>query len=285
MQRSRSLLTAVAAVGLTLSVGLSACGSDDDKDASTKVTDDTATTVAKADPAGDTTKDFCANYVAVNLAVNGMPGNQGGPDAPQPSKAELKSWYEKNVAATIESIKGDVPDEISSDMKAMLDAVTPIGVSGDASKMGSPAVSESQANVDAWVTDSCDNVTVHDVKAVDYGYEGLPKTAEAGLTAFALTNTSTHGEMHEMAVLRKNDGVTKSFTELLKLPEDQAMQNIEIKGITFAEPGKVGTGYADLDPGEYLAICFIPKGASEAKPDGDGPPHFMLGMQQEFTVK
>jgi hypothetical protein len=284
MQRSRSLLTAVAAVGLTLSVGLSACGSDDDKDASTKV-NDTETTVAKADPASDTTKDFCTDYVTANLAINGMPGNQGGPDAPQPSKAELKSWYEKNLADTITSIQGEVPDAISSDMEAMLDAVTPIGVSGDASKMGSPAVSESQANVDAWVTDTCDNVNVHDVKAVDYGYAGLPKTAEAGPTAFVLTNTSPHDEMHEMAIVRKNDGVTESFTELLKLPEDQAMKNIEIKGMTFAEPGKVGTGYADLDPGEYLAICFIPKGASEAKPDGDGPPHFMLGMQQEFTVK
>jgi len=101
-----------------------------------------------------------------------------------------------------------------------------------------------------------------------------------------------HGRMFRPATLvvfryseDNLDTATKSFTELLKLPEDQAMQNIEIKGITFAEPGKVGTGYADLDPGEYLAICFIPKGASEAKPDGDGPPHFMLGMQQEFTVK
>ena len=55
MQRSRSLLTGVAAIGLTLSVGLSACGSDDDKDASTKV-NDTGTTVAKADPAADTTR-------------------------------------------------------------------------------------------------------------------------------------------------------------------------------------------------------------------------------------
>ena len=284
MQRSRSLLTAVAAVGLTLSVGLSACGSDDDKDASTKVNDETATTVAKADPAADT-KGFCTDYVTANLAINGMPGNQGGPDAPQPSKAELKSWYEKNLADTITSIQGDVPDAISSEMDTMLDAVTPVGASGDASKMGSPAVAESQAKVDAWVTDSCDDLTVHDVKAVDYGYDGLPGTAKAGTTAFVLDNTSAHGEMHEMAIVRKNDGVTKSFTELLKLPEDQAMKNIEIKGMTFAEPGKVGTGYADLDPGQYLAICFIPKGASEAKPDGDGPPHFMLGMQQEFTVK
>jgi len=285
MQRSRTLLTGVAAVGLTLSVGLSACGSDDDKDASSKVTDDTETTVAKADPASDTTKDFCTDYVAVTLAVNGMPGNQGGPDAPQPSKDELKSWYEKNIATTIESIKGEVPDEISKDMEAMLDAVTPIGASGDASKMRTPAVAESQANVDAWVTESCDDLNVHEVEAVDYGYKGLPKTAEAGPTAFVLTNTSPHDEMHEVAILRKNDGVTESFTELLELPEDQAMKNIEMKGMTYAEAGKAGTGYADLDPGEYLAICFIPKGASEAKPNGDGPPHFMLGMQQEFTVK
>jgi hypothetical protein len=90
--------------------------------------------------------------------------------------------------------------------------------------------------------------------------------------------------MHEMAVVRKNDGETKSFTELLKLSDDEAMKHVTIKGVTFAPPGQTGTGYADLDPGQYLAICFIPKGASDAKPNGDGPPHFMLGMQQEFTV-
>ena len=91
MQRSRTLLTGVAAVGLTLSVGLSACGSDDDKDASTKVTDDTATTVAKADPASGTTEDFCADYVTANLAINGMPGTRVGrrPPAEQGRAEEL----------------------------------------------------------------------------------------------------------------------------------------------------------------------------------------------------
>jgi hypothetical protein len=54
------------------------------------------------------------------------------------------------------------------------------------------------------------------------------------------------------------------------------------------------------DEGEYLAICFIPQGttempdfSAEAPPSADaaaasaapqGPPHFLLGMVQEFTV-
>ena len=55
-----------------------------------------------------------------------------------------------------------------------------------------------------------------------------------------------------------------------------------------------------VQEGDYIAICFIPQGttempdfaaateATEASPVASaapaGPPHFVLGMKQEFTV-
>ena len=45
---------------------------------------------------------------------------------------------------------------------------------------------------------------------------------------------------------------------------------------------------ADLAPGEYIALCFIPVGTSMSHDgefvEGTGAPHFTEGMQHEFTV-
>ena len=42
-----------------------------------------------------------------------------------------------------------------------------------------------------------------------------------GANVFKFTNHSTSGEWHELMVLRKNDGVTKSFDQILSLPENE----------------------------------------------------------------
>ncbi|MDQ6751330.1 MAG: hypothetical protein M3Z33_11330 [Actinomycetota bacterium] len=52
-------------------------------------------------------------------------------------------------------------------------------------------------------------------------------------------------------------------------------------------PGKAGkAGYDALKliPGQYVAVCFIPKGSTPGQ-EGNGPPHLVLGMQKQFTVK
>ena len=97
---------------------------------------------------------------------------------------------------------------------------------------------------------------------------------------------------------------------------------ITMVGGAFAPPGSTGNVLIDLTPGRYVAVCPIPQGLTpevEAQfaetegstPDGSapaatdtvgtdpagsapagsapggpelGPPHFVLGMFQEFTV-
>jgi hypothetical protein len=129
-----------------------------------------------------------------------------------------------------------------------------------------------------------------DVVAKEYALGGIGSELAAGPTVINLTNAGA--EMHEMAVLRKNPGVTEPVEELLALPEDEARTKLTFVGASFAAPGQVGHTVVDLVPGEYVAVCFLPTGATPeamAEMEGggaelDGPPHFVHGMMQPFVV-
>jgi len=138
--------------------------------------------------------------------------------------------------------------------------------------------------------------------ASEYEFEGLPTEIPAGGTIFSLENAGD--QVHEIAVMRINDDVTMSLDELLALPEEEATSMVTTAAFAFAFPGTVSYGTADLTPGRYVALCFLPEGATpeamslleEAGVDGPedsipadlgvelGPPHFTKGMVHEFTV-
>lgn len=127
------------------------------------------------------------------------------------------------------------------------------------------------------------------VTAQDYFFEGLPTSVPAD-TSLELYNAGV--EIHELLVVRKNDGVTETWEELLALPEEEVMAKVSILGPLMAATEQLAESAITLEQeGEYLAICFIPQGMTEMPgPDTDpadlpdGLPHFMLGMIQEFVV-
>jgi plastocyanin len=128
------------------------------------------------------------------------------------------------------------------------------------------------------------------VTAMDYHFDGLPTSVPAG-TTIALDNQGA--EIHELIAVRRNDGVTETWDELLALPEAEAMAKVTIVGQLLAGPGEAAEGTLTVDQeGDYLAVCFVPEGMTQmpdpaASPDPSvefGPPHFLLGMKQEFTV-
>jgi hypothetical protein len=149
------------------------------------------------------------------------------------------------------------------------------------------------------------------VTAFEYGFGDLPTSVPAG-TSLALTNIGA--DLHEMILVRKNDGVTETWDELIALPEEEAFQKATALGPLFAAPGEaaaIGIGATGPEPmtaitveleGDYIALCFIPQGMTELPDFGtealsspgasaagepappEGPPHFVLGMRQEFTV-
>ncbi len=151
-------------------------------------------------------------------------------------------------------------------------------------------------------TAASDEPAVVEVTAVDYGYEDLPSTIEAG-TQLSLTNASAN-EIHELVAFRLADDETRSIDELVALPPEELLGLVgpEPAMVLLAPPGgeqiaAVGDGTVS-EPGRYGVICVIPTGAdpveyleaaaeSEGGPpqvDG-GPPHITQGMFAEFVVE
>ena len=139
------------------------------------------------------------------------------------------------------------------------------------------------------------------VTAVNYAFQGMPATFEAGHRLFRLRNTGT--ELHELILIRKKATTTESFDQILALgSEDQeaAEAKVDQVGALFAFPAAPSgpesvdaSAFLDLTPGQYAAVCFIPVGLTPAAAEAaertnqepEGPPHFTRGMKTEFTVR
>ncbi|MGH9152621.1 MAG: hypothetical protein ACRD03_09535, partial [Acidimicrobiales bacterium] len=126
-----------------------------------------------------------------------------------------------------------------------------------------------------------------EVTAVDHEFQGVDASYPAGDYGFRMTNRGR--EAHEMAMIRVNDGETRSVEELLDLPEDEAEQVTHYIGGSVACPGETAeTLGVQMTPGRYMLLCFIPTGltpdvpSSEAAFEELGPPHFAQGMVTEI---
>lgn len=140
-----------------------------------------------------------------------------------------------------------------------------------------------------------------EVVTVDYDFEGLPDTIEAG-TRLTLRNDSDH-EVHELVAMAIPADETRSAEELMALPEAELTAALpgEPALVLVAPPGEesfAAVGDGTLEPGRYLALCAIPIGAdpeeflqaaqeaTDGPPQVDGgPPHFTSGMYAELTVE
>jgi hypothetical protein len=249
MYGKRFRTVAAGALTLTLALGVVACGDDDD--------DAQGATLAP---------DVCAAAQELGSLFTQMPQDP----------AQIGSFAKDTALPIVERIKAGATGP-AADQVAHLEMVfTDMGASGDPSALESPEYASAAAAVGAMVHDDC-GAHKASVKAVDYKFEGVPEEVDAGLASFKFTNGG--GEEHEMVMFRRADGVTESLDELLALPEDQSMSKIEMAGVTFASPGDTSYLSADLQPGTYFLVCFIPVGGGE-----EGEPHFMHGMKAEFTV-
>ncbi len=260
----RKALAALVALALVTA----ACGDDDDTTADDPV-EDTGGDTDGEDTDGEDTDgedtdgedgdeaaagDFCADYAAL---IAGDPGpeeiREVAEIAPDDAKAPLET-----IAAGFETD----PDGFFE----------------------TPEFEEAFATLGDVAIGECADTEL-DVTAVDYGYEGVPEEIDAGVVGVRFVNDGA--ELHELLVLRKNDDTTESWEELLELDEEEAQSKVTDAGAAFALPGASSNGLLDLsEPGDYLAICFIPVGSTPdaGEEGGDGPPHFTQGMQVQFTV-
>jgi hypothetical protein len=112
---------------------------------------------------------------------------------------------------------------------------------------------------------------------VDFSFV-LSQPLTAGEQTIRVNNQGSHA--HEIWLAKLGEG--KSVNDLLMAlapgsPAENWVYN-GLGGLTWIEPGSRGYFTADLEPGRYALICFVPDHTT-------GRMHFMLGMVQEFVVK
>jgi uncharacterized cupredoxin-like copper-binding protein len=132
------------------------------------------------------------------------------------------------------------------------------------------------------------------IELMDFHFSGLPETLPAGEHLWEVKNTGQ--QLHEFVVYRNAPGVTFEQVQAILMAEgapatpmagmdESTPMAVEsgpppftaVTGWAPANPGMAGWVVANLEAGDYFAICFIPDPAS-------GAPHFALGMIQAFTV-
>ena len=122
------------------------------------------------------------------------------------------------------------------------------------------------------------------MQLVDYAFGGIDQELPAGVTVFRVENLGT--EVHELVLIGIKDGVPATLDELIALPEEESAALINFVGVAFAYPGTSGSLVADLTPGRYVAICFLPTGATPElmSQAPEGPPDPSVSLPAEVAA-
>ncbi len=118
-----------------------------------------------------------------------------------------------------------------------------------------------------------------EIVARDYAFDA-PETVAAGEVTFELSNTGN--EFHEATLVQLAEGVTvDQLGEILAstepAPADAPAPFAGMSGINAVSPGVTQRGTFNLEAGNYAWLCFVP--------NGEGIPHFALGMIAPLTVE
>jgi len=110
----------------------------------------------------------------------------------------------------------------------------------------------------------------------DYSF-GLSKMITPGRHTIRVENRAA--QPHEVVVVRLGEGKTaQDFIQWVGTVARTGTGPGEIVGgVTGLSRGEFNITTVDFEPGRYALVCFVPDA-------GDGMPHFMHGMVQEFSV-
>ena len=113
------------------------------------------------------------------------------------------------------------------------------------------------------------------IKMVDFGFEPS-QPISAGHHTILVENAGP--QPHELVLLKMNPGKTiKDFGVWGETGMKGPPPAEPIGGVALLDKGGRATFEADLAPGEYGLICFVPDGK-------DGKPHYEHGMVKTITV-
>jgi plastocyanin len=175
----------------------------------------------------------------------------GGPNPPEPgSTSNVTMQLEPGNYAMVCFVPA--ADGMPHVMKGMM---RPLKVTGPSRAAAEPA----------------SDVTVN---LVDYDFQ-LSQPLTAGRHTIRIENGG--GQPHELAILHLKPGKTpEDFGKWGEKPVGPAPAAL-LGGVSAIMPGTHVFVTADLPPGDYAFICFVP----DMK---DGAPHFTHGMAKKFTV-
>jgi hypothetical protein len=274
--RTKPALLMVPVIAAALALG--ACGDDDDTEAAATTEAPAASDSTSAAATTTATSEDLDKYCSTAVALEAAAAEGGGEEDPEANKA---------FAATLLPFLHDMEASAPASMKPMVSGLIPAAEAaaetGDVSAFETPEFTADLNELHAAGVESCEWATT-DVELNEYHFMGVPATLPQGVMSFELSNTGK--EPHVMDIVRKNDGVTESFEEILALPEEEAFAKVTTVGGGFVAPGETSYALVDFAPGEYLALCPLPVGwVDMSGPPPDGAPHFTEGMLHEFTVE
>ena len=271
---SRTRLAA-AALFATVAVGCSTDGGD--REPVPPTADRTTTTSAARLEA------YCAS--ALGFAT--VPPPEVDVDAAEAEQAAQRQQYATaTLKPAVDDLVEDAPAELQSDSEVVAAAVDELAISGDAAAYDNDTVDLARARMHDFDVEHCE-VASKAVTMADYSFSGIDGV-QAGSVSFDASNTGA--EYHELAIVMKRAGVTRSFDEILALddPAEQQRYATYVGGVQPVAPGEKGFTVVDLRPGEYLVACFLAVGSVpepfEAGVDIAGAPHVTRGMKGEFRV-
>jgi hypothetical protein len=276
-------LLLVGVASATLAIGASAA-----------VSASTGTTEPAEDMTEHTEAEHTMESAPGSLAVDGS-AEASSPEAEAFCTAELAaeaafaSEDPAQIGPAVEALTAAAPADAAPLVEAVL---------ANAENQESPEFAEAYDALIEYMRANCGYAELN-LAASEYAFGGFPAELPAGPTIIALENIGE--QVHEVVIMRINDDVTLSLEELLALPEEESEGMATPQAFAFAFPGTTAQTVTDFTPGRYVALCFLPEGATpevltaieeagggpdETIPAGIevGPPHFTLGMVQEFTV-
>jgi uncharacterized cupredoxin-like copper-binding protein len=111
--------------------------------------------------------------------------------------------------------------------------------------------------------------------AYDYGYSG-PESVPAGVSTVEILNQGQ--DLHHAQLIRLARGKTAGdFQQALKTDPRIPDWALLLGGPNAVVPSERARAIVNLEPGNYLVVCWIP--------DKDNTPHVALGMARPFKVR
>jgi hypothetical protein len=193
---------------------------------------------------------------------------------------------EEAARAALDRLETTAPPEVADAAATLADLLARRGPAAFETKKGGKAADA----IDEFVVASC-GFPVLEVSAIDYEYQGVPRSLSPGPHVIRFTNDAPK-EHHEMVLLRLEPGVEIAPKKLLALPEKKLARQADFVGAAFAPPGKHDEMVVSLEPGRYVYGCFIEVGTTSGSEEehedehgGAADPHWKEGMYGQLEVE